>query len=125
MNKRVFNDAGESDVMGCLGLIVLVLILVYLGSTTLAGAFYHEHTATCTVTRMDRGGESSAYRIYTAQCGVLANADSLLRGKTDSADVWAQIAVGHTYRFRIVGYRLGLTSDFPNILAIEQEVHRG
>ncbi|MBO0875322.1 MAG: hypothetical protein J2P19_18215 [Pseudonocardia sp.] len=86
MNKRVFNDAGESDVMGCLGLIVLVLILVYLGSTTLAGAFYHEHTATCTVTRMDRGGESSAYRIYTAQCGVLAKVLAHLLARTDRDD---------------------------------------
>lgn len=128
MNNRTRTDGGESSPgMGCLGLIFLALIVIYLAASSLGAAFYNEHTATCTVSRMDRGGgdNSSRYRIYTNQCGVLVDDDSLLRGKTNSADVWSEISVGHTYRLRIIGYRLGLTSNFPNILAVEREERRG
>jgi hypothetical protein len=89
-------------------------------------ANYHEHVAECTITDKDRTSRAdsskSSARIYTKQCGVLSNEDMLLRGKTESADIQGQLQVGHTYRLRIVGWRFGLTSSFPNILAVEGEV---
>lgn len=101
-----------------------VVALAAIGMTA-ARANYNDHIATCTVTDKDRGAThngSSNYRVYTAECGVLANEDQWLVGKTASADIWAQIERGHTYRFRIVGWRFPLLSHFPNIVSVEGEV---
>lgn len=100
-----------------------VLVAGLIAGGVYAKAFHNDHWATCTVTDKDRGASSdgsSKYRVYTRQCGVLADDDSWLRGKTNSADIWAQIAVGRTYRLHITGARFGLTSSFPNILAVRE-----
>jgi hypothetical protein len=115
-----------SDTMP-LGLSVAAIAAVAIccSASMIAQANYHNHTATCTVNSKDRGSDGnggSNYRIYTKQCGVLADKDQWLAGKTDSADIWAQIQPGHTYRLRVVGWRVSLLSDFPNVLAVEGEV---
>ncbi|ASU81538.1 hypothetical protein CDO52_00905 [Nocardiopsis gilva YIM 90087] len=82
-------------------------------------AHYNERHVECTVTNKDRGGDDGSYRIYTEQCGVLANTDSLWHAKWDSADVWQGIEPGQTYRFHVVGWRFGFFSHFPNVLDVE------
>lgn len=79
---------------------------------------YNERTVDCFVKDKDRGGNDDGMRVYTS-CGVFQNTDSLLRGKNTSGDIWSQIKPGTEQQFRVVGWRLGLTSDFPNILAVE------
>lgn len=102
------------------GAVLLVAGLVLcLPAAFWAQAHYNDRHITCTVVDKDRGANDGGYRIYTKQCGVLADSDSWFRGKTNSADIWAQIHVGETYRFHVVGWRFGLTSDFPNILSVE------
>ncbi|MCO6011530.1 hypothetical protein NE236_41925 [Actinoallomurus purpureus] len=104
--------------VGCLGLVIGGIVVEGVASST-----YNEHWRTCTVLSKDRGADhdgNSHYRIYTRDCGVLGDEDSLVRGKTNSADIYSQIQPGKTYRLRVVGFRLGLTSDFPNILAVQE-----
>jgi hypothetical protein len=105
--------------------------LVAVGITAVIGAFvinsgvsnyYNDRWRVCTVTGKDRGyasDGSSNYRIYTADCGVFADKDAWLRGKTNSADIFGQIQPGKTYRVHVVGARFGLGSHFPNILAVQ------
>lgn len=106
----------------------MALAVVALGcmlGSAIVRANYHDHIGTCTVTDKDRGADhkgNSHYRVYTEQCGVLANEDQFLAAKTNSADVWSQIKVGHTYRFRIVGGRFSPLSMFPNIVEVQGEV---
>ncbi|SRR6266705_1728621 len=105
----------------------LVLVAGCCGGAVLLRANYHNHVATCTVEDKDRGYSghgSSNYRIYTKECGVLGNYDQWLVGKTASADIQGQLQVGHTYRLRIVGWRLPLLSAFPNVVSVESEVGR-
>jgi hypothetical protein len=85
-------------------------------------AHYNDHVAICHVTEKDRVGTGSGHsemRIYTSDCGTLVNRDSYWRGKTTSADTYAQITPGNAYSFRIAGWRNGFLSDFPNILEVE------
>lgn len=79
---------------------------------------YNERTVTCHVNGKDRGGKEDDMRIYTS-CGTFQNTDSILRGKNTSADVYGRIKVNSTQKFTVVGWRLGLTSDFPNILEVK------
>ena len=95
------------------GLLVMIPFLSY------AETHWNERVVTCTVASKDRTEDDM--RIYTEQCGVFANADSLWRGKTTSGDLWGQVEPGETYAFRVVGWRNGFFSAFPNVLAIEVE----
>jgi hypothetical protein len=87
-----------------------------------SAAHHNDHVATCHVTGKDRTSKSdgsSDMRIYTSDCDTLADSDSTWYGKHNSSNLYGQIQPGHAYRFRIAGYRSGLTSTFPNIIAIE------
>lgn len=79
---------------------------------------YNERVITCSVQEKDRGGNDGGMRVYTS-CGTFQNTDSYWRGKTNSGDLWARINVGSTQQFTVVGWRFGLTSDFPNILEVK------
>lgn len=83
-----------------------------------AQTHYNERAIDCYVRGKDRGGKENDMRIYTS-CGVFQNTDSILRGKNTSADVWSRITVGKTQSFHVVGWRFGLTSDFPNVLEVQ------
>jgi hypothetical protein len=108
------------DFLGMLGGIVaggfagLVLAMFPL---SMAQVHYNERAIKCHVTEKDRGGKDGGMRVYTS-CGTFQNTDSILRGKNTSADIWARIHPGETQEFHVVGWRLGLTSDFPNILEV-------
>lgn len=109
--------------MGCLGVVgglfvggfcgLLLAILPF----SVAQVHWNERTISCHVTEKDRGGKDGGMRVYTS-CGTFQNTDSILRGKNTSADIWARIHPGKTQEFHVVGWRLGLTSDFPNILEV-------
>lgn len=94
---------------------LLVALLFY----PLAFANYNERTITCQVESKDRGGDNGSYRVYTKDCGTLANSDQWFRGKTESADIWNDIKEGQTHTFQVVGWRFSLLSDFPNILEVK------
>lgn len=108
---------------------MFVVFLVCFGASSYMKAHWNEHTAVCTVTDKDRDrtsrsdGKSSA-RIYTEQCGVLANEDSFWRGKHRSADIQGQLQIGRTYELVVAGWRFGPTSSFPNVIKVKGEVGR-
>lgn len=110
----VFDDVEAAFSVALLSVIAATGITVAWGSS-----HYNERVITCHVEDKDRGGDKGSYRVYTTDCGTLANKDSWLRGKTNSADVWADIHPGQDQRLRVVGWRFGLLSQFPNVLAVE------
>jgi hypothetical protein len=112
---------------GCLAGIGVALVVGIVAVDTYASTWYNDRWRICTVVDKDRGASSdgsSHYRIYTRDCGVLADSDDWMRGKTNSADIWAQIQKGHIYNLHVTGYRLGLTSSFPNILDVRDVTPR-
>lgn len=72
----------------------------------------------CTVT----GKESvmvegnNQYRVYTEECGTFIVKDTLFALRFNSADTYSSLKDGESYQFRTQGFRLGITSTFPNIL---------
>ena len=108
------------EIIGLLGGIVaggFVGMFLAIFPLSMAQVHYNERTISCHVTEKDRGGKDGGMRVYTS-CGTFQNTDSILRGKNTSADIWARIHPGQTQTFHVVGWRLGLTSDFPNILDV-------
>lgn len=100
---------------GGVGLFIGFLLSIF--PVSMAQVHWNERTISCHVTEKDRGGKEDGMRVYTS-CGTFQNTDSILRGKNTSADIWARIHPGQTQTFHVVGWRLGLTSDFPNILDV-------
>lgn len=92
--------------------------LIAMGPISWGQTHYNERTLTCHVKEKDRGGNDDGMRVYTS-CGTFQNTDSWMRGKNTSGDLWARIRVGSEQQFTVVGWRLGLTSDFPNILEVK------
>lgn len=116
--------SNASDTME-FGIFMLFAVFTAGVAATILAAFpaawaqthYNERAITCHVNGKDRGGKDDGMRVYTT-CGTFQNTDSILRGKNTSADLWGRIEVGKTQDFHVVGWRLGLTSDFPNILEV-------
>lgn len=106
------------DFDGPISLVLLALVAGISLSVAWGSSHYNDRTITCHVDDKDRGGRDGSYRVYTTDCGTLANKDSWLRGKTNSADVWRDIRSGETQTFHVVGWRFGLLSQFPNILDV-------
>lgn len=84
--------------------------------------FGSERSETCTVAEKDWAvkGTSSEYRVQTEECGVLKISDNPLRLQFNSADRYAELDEGSTYDFTLIGFRIGLFSLFPNIIAAEK-----
>ncbi len=122
--RRSTDDRGAAAVIG--GAAILLVALVVAG-IYITARLSSEKTITCTVTEKDRttkitsdshGGSSSSSdaRIYTEDCGTLQVADEVLKGVWTSADTYAAIKPGQRYEFRVIGWRNGFFSAFPNII---------
>lgn len=88
-----------------------------------------ERVITATVT--DKGVKSvdkstQKYLVYTELddgddgVEVFEITDSLISGRFNSADVYAKIKVGKTYKFTVRGHRNGFFSWYPNIYDFEE-----
>lgn len=64
-------------------------------------------------------GESTIcqYLVYTEQ-GTYRNTDDMLAGKFRSADLHGKLKNGGCYISTTVGYRLGITGSYPNIISV-------
>ncbi len=103
--------------------VAALCCLLVFGSLTWwnwATTYQNDHWATCTVTGKDRGGDNGSYRIYTSDCGQLANEDSTLRAKFNSADIWQMIPNEGIIELRIAGVRWGFFSQFPNVFDVRE-----
>lgn len=97
--------------------VVVAVLAVAIGG----GIYVSTRTSTegpCTVQSKDRAGKSdgsSSMRVYT-DCGVFSVEDSILSGRFSSADAYAALEPGQTYRFDTRGMRIPFLSQFPNII---------
>ena len=84
-----------------------------------AYAHYNERVLECTITGIETRAAGTPV-IATRQCGVLeGSGSSPTWRREDSVDVTAQIQLGQTYRFRVVGWRSRWSGDGPRVLRIE------
>ena len=105
-------------------IIVIILVLaVLLGGSALVN--FNDHTYVVEVTNKERVNysDSGKYLIYGQEDNntlVLKNTDSLLRGKFNSSDIYAELEIGTTYEFTVVGYRIPILSDYENIIEYKE-----
>ena len=110
----------------CFVFVAIMLVLSFIVVPILENS--NQRTVTVTVT--DKGiqrNSSSGKDEYLIFCKttkgdvlVLRNEDSLMKGKFNSSDVYAQIEIGSKYEFKICGARVPLFSMYPNIIRLKK-----
>ena len=104
-------------------IIIILVLAVFLGGSALVS--FNDHTYVVEVTDKERVNysDSGKYLIYGQEDNntlVLKNTDSLLRGKFNSSDIYAELEIGKTYEFTVVGYRIPILSDYENIIEYKE-----
>tara|TARA_R110002124_G_scaffold64985_2_gene177920 strand:+ start:738404 stop:738769 length:366 start_codon:yes stop_codon:yes gene_type:complete len=64
-------------------------------------------------------GDSGKYLVKTENQGMLQVADSYLNLHFNASDVYFGLKEGHTYKADTYGWRFGLMSMYPNVIAVE------
>ena len=97
--------------------ILTITAIVVIGLLAFFGRFTKQETLTTKVTgkEVKYSRENSTYMIYT-ESGVYTLEDELFYGNFRSSDWYGQIHVDSTYQFKVIGYRLGFFSMYPNIV---------
>lgn len=121
MKTRTF-----SKLLVVIGVVVIVMLAV-LGSLFTS---FNDHTYIATVTDKDRivktdnGDVESYYLVFCKDDNgnyyEFKNEDLFIRGKFKSSTVQNQLEVGQTYKFTVVGFRVGLFSWYENIINFEK-----
>ena len=104
-------------------IIIILVLAVFLGGSALVS--FNDHTYVVEVTDKERVNysDSGKYLIYAQEDNntlVLKNTDSLLRGKFNSSDIYAELEIGKTYEFTVVGYRIPILSSYENIIEYKE-----
>lgn len=106
---------------GAFGALFALVVMFIIGFAI----FEHSNTKTVTFTVQDKaiktncnnnGNCSSDYLIYTNK-GVYKDTDSFWFLKFRSSDLYGNLHRGKTYTCKVYGFRVGLTSTYPNIIS--------
>lgn len=107
--------------------ITNVVVVVVMALAVIAGLFpsFNDHTYTATVTDKERivKSDDSYYLIFCKNDQdyyEFKNDDNYLRLKFNSSSVYNQIEVGETYKFTVIGFRIGFFSWYENIIKFEK-----
>lgn len=105
-------------------LIVIIVVVIFVGINLFWS--FNDHTYVATVTNKERiaDGEDSYYLIFCQDDNgnyyEFKNEDNFLRGKFDSSTVYNKLEKGQTYKFTVVGFRIGFFSEYENIINFEE-----
>ena len=104
--------------------IVIAIVAILIGIPSYMD-FYSEKTYTATVTDKDikNYDSDSKFLIFTKTNGetrVFSMEDTLVKGRWDTADDYANIEIGETYTFTVIGWRIPFLSEYENIIEFQK-----
>ncbi|GAA4946344.1 hypothetical protein HD597_006797 [Nonomuraea thailandensis] len=111
----------DVEVIGGLIFFALILAIIIGVAVAKTGTGRIETATVESKERVCDSSRSCRYLIFTDR-GVYENTDAWLSLKFDSSDIYGAIKPGRTYRLKVNGWRVEVTSSYPNILSIEGEV---
>lgn len=98
------------------GICIVIFLLI---------CYYSEKNYTATVTDKDimHYNSGSKFLVFTktedGETRVFSMEDTLIKGRLDTADDYAEIEIGETYSFTVIGYRIPLLSEYENIIEFQ------
>ena len=115
---RKYKDLDGVTLWVALLIVIIVIVPSVYRSCSVGTGEIRVIRATVTDKGIKRINESDIYLIYTKTdegTEVFQITDSILAGRFNSADVYADIEIGKTYDFGVRGDRNGFLSWYPNI----------
>lgn len=106
----------------CIGIVIAILIV----AVPCFISYYSEKSYTVTVTDKDikNYDSSSKFLVFTktenGETRVFSVEDTLIKGRWNSADDYAEIEVGETYTFTVIGWRIPFFSEYENIIDFQK-----
>lgn len=117
IRRRVKILNNLNTILSVLFIIIFVFIICFRPINKVCDI--HNEVVTVTDKNVKNSSKESKYLIYCEDMDgntvVYEVTDSLLHGRFNSSDVYAQISVGKTYEFTVGGSRSGFLSWYPNI----------
>jgi hypothetical protein len=109
MGKRIF------------GFQVIIGIMIIVGVLFSLSKYNNKQTVKTKVIDKERviTSANSYYLIFTED-GTFKLEDDLIYGNFNSSDWYGQIRRDSTYTFSLIGYRIGLMSEYPNIISFKK-----
>ena len=123
VRKRVTTNKGCG--CGCVGVVIIALVII-IGIVITCTNYYSTKTYTATVTDkfVKNYEENSTYLVATeledGTTRVFSVEDTLIKWRWNSSDVYAQIKVGKTYKFEVIGWRIGFFSKYENVITFSE-----
>lgn len=104
----------------CIGFVIAILIAI-----PCYKSYYSPKTYTATVTdkNIKNYSSSSKFLVFTKTNGetrVFSMEDTIMYGRWNTADDYAEIEVGETYTFKVIGWRIPFISEFENIVDFQK-----
>lgn len=113
--------------LGLKVLIIIGIIIVILIAIPCCKSYYSEKTYTATVTDKDikNYDSSSKFLVFTktedGETRVFSMEDTLVKGRWNTANDYAEIEVGETYIFTVIGWRIPFMSEYENIIEFQKQ----
>lgn len=117
----------RNSVLGLKALICIGIAIVILIAIPCCKSYYSEKTYTATVTDKDikNYSSSSKFLVFTktedGTTKVFSMEDTLIKGRWNTADDYAEIEIGETYTFTVIGWRIPFMSEYENIIEFQKK----
>lgn len=130
---NTFLGLGLFGFFGLFGVIVLVIVGLFVAQPFLSHGT--KDTAVVTVEDKERvvKNDDSYYLVWTdvqnedgsETSEVFKVTDDFFQGKFNASDTYGQLDIGGTYEVTVNGFRIGLISEYRNILSVDGVVNEG
>ena len=106
---------------GAIAILILAGIMIIATFVVKISGYQNKQTIKTRVTEKERitkqsGDRLESYYLIYTEAGTFKLEDDLVYGNFNSSDWYGQIRRDSIYTFHTVGYRIGLTSEYPNIV---------
>jgi len=71
------------------------------------------------ITKTYEDGRIESYYLIFTDSGTFKLEDELLYGNFNSSDLYGRIRRDSTYQFTVIGFRVGIISEYPNIIEVK------
>ena len=106
-------------------IIVAIIVAIVIVIPSCSSYFTTKgYTVTVTDKNIKNYSESSKFLVFTklenGETKVFYIGDSLFKGRWNSADNYADIEVGKTYKIEVIGWRIPFLSSYENIIKFKK-----
>jgi hypothetical protein len=126
-HRDIFERAKRRQRRTGYGVGVVFLLIIVIGIFTAVAYKNSDRVVTAKISYKDRvckstdQGSDCEYLVFTDQ-GTFKVKDTLLYLNFKSSDVYGRLEIGSTYRMKVAGWRLGIFSQYPNIVEVQQRI---